>query len=234
MINNTWNVSYIPPFSRFYWLNIRRNSWHYFIYAGFCAPATMICTFVVALKGSLFQVIILYGSKLFDLVSKRIETMANLIDEEERRKELREIVQLHQLALEYLSYLESTMNLILISQMMGCLFVLCLVLFYVTSNFGVDAINIWIMLLVLLIEMTIYCFIGTDLSEKAAEVGHAMYRYPWYKDPVDMQKSVQLIIQRAQRPAGITAAKFYFVNVQRLVLTIRATFSYFLVLKDVF
>ncbi|XP_058448595.1 odorant receptor 13a-like [Malaya genurostris] len=219
---------------QFYWLDIRRNSTHFFIFTAFCAPATIITAYIIIVKGVILQVIIHYGSKIFDLVSKRIDAMAKLTNVDERHKEFLEIIRLHHLALEYMTYLENTASLILMNLMMSCLLVWCLMLFYVSSNFGPDAVNVIVLFVALVIEMAVYCINGSYLSEKAVEVAHAMYRYPWYKESIEMQKSVQFIIKRSQKPTGITAAKFYFVNIQRFGATLQATYSYFIILKDRF
>ncbi|XP_058448597.1 odorant receptor 49b-like [Malaya genurostris] len=219
---------------QFYWLDIRRNIRHYIIFTAFCCPVSCSSALIITLKGTIFQAIIYYGSKLFDLLSKRIHAMAAIADEEKRRRELREIVQLHQMTLAYLHYLESTLNIILLNQMLSCLFVWCLMLFYVSSNFGPEAVNVIVMFVVLVIEMAAYCVNGTILSGKAAGIAEAMYRYAWYRDPIDMQRTAASIILRAQKPTGVTDAKFYFVNVQRLGKTVQATYSYYLILKDRF
>ncbi|XP_058818984.1 odorant receptor 13a-like [Topomyia yanbarensis] len=221
--------------TQFYWLNIRRKLSHYAVFTFFCFPASCCSAFIITMKGTIFQVVIYYGSKLFDLLAKRIDVMADLAnDEDERRKELREIVQLHQLVLEYLDHLESTMSFILMNQIMSCLLVWCLMLFYVSTNFGADAANLILLFVILMGEMAIYCINGNILSDKAAEVAHAMYRYPWYREPADVQRTIRLIIQRAQKPTGVTAAKFYFVNIERFGATVQATYSYYLMLKNTF
>ncbi|XP_055543618.1 odorant receptor 13a-like [Wyeomyia smithii] len=220
--------------TQFYWLDVRRNSVHYCIFTTLCFVASSCSAYILTLKGSLFQVIIRYGYRLFELVTKRIASMAQLDQVDERRAELREIIQLHQMALEYLEHLESTMSFILLNQTLSCLLVWCLMLFYVSSNFGLDAANVLILFIVLLVEMYVFCKNGTILSEKAAEVANAIYFYDWYMDPVDLQQKILLIIQQAQKPTGITAARFYYINIQRFGATAQATYSYYLILKNRF
>ncbi|XP_058448594.1 putative odorant receptor 92a, partial [Malaya genurostris] len=217
---------------QFYWLDILRNPTHFFIFTAFCYPASCCSAVIVALKGIVFQQIIYYGSKLFDLLAKRIDAMANIAQLNGRRVELREIIVLHQMALKYLEHLESTMTVILMNQMMSCTLVWCLMLFYVTKNFGPEAVPVIILFLLMVVEMAVYCTNGTILSDKAAKIANAMYAYSWYREPVDVQKAAQFIIQRAQKPAGVTAAKFYFVDIEKFATTAQATFSYYLILKN--
>ncbi|XP_058817630.1 odorant receptor 63a-like [Topomyia yanbarensis] len=219
---------------QFYWLDIRRNILHYTIYMIFCCPASACSAYQSTIKGAVFLVIIQYGSKLFDLVAKRIAAMEQLVNPNERRDELRKIIELHNLALKYLEHLETTVSLILINQTMNCILIWCLLMIYISTNFGPNAANVILLFVVLFGEMVVYCINGTLLSDKASKVVDAMYGYPWYQESVEMQKGAILVIQRAQRKSGITAAKFYFVNVARLGSMMQATYSYYLILKDRF
>lgn len=62
----------------------------------------------------------------------------------------------------------------------------------------------------------------------------AIYSYPWYKEPVAIQKEIQLMILRSQKKIGITAAKFYFVDIERFGMVVQASYSYYLILKERF
>ncbi|KAL9697495.1 hypothetical protein quinque_000936 [Culex quinquefasciatus] len=58
------------------------------------------------------------------------------------------------------------------------------------------------------------------------------YNAQWAKLPVDVQKGVGLILQRAQKWEGITAARFYQVNVERFGAMVHTSYSIYVVLKD--
>ena len=57
-----------------------------------------------------------------------------------------------------------------------------------------------------------YSYLGTELAEEAAAVGEAIYDLPWYEHSVELQRYYRLIIQRTQRPTGITGAKLFVVH----------------------
>lgn len=69
---------------------------------------------------------------------------------------------------------------------------------------------------------------------QAAAVANSIYCYPWYLEPVPVQKAIQLMILRSQRKIGITAAKFYFVDIGRFGVVVQASYSYYLILKERF
>ncbi|XP_055543619.1 odorant receptor 49b-like [Wyeomyia smithii] len=219
---------------QFYGLDIRRNFCHYLIYTIFCCFASVSSAYESSIKGTVFLIILQYGSQLFELVSKRISNLKQISEGVERNRELRKIIELHNFALDYLRHLEATVSFVLINQTLNCIFIWCLMLFYVSTNFGPEAMNVILLFVVLLVEMAVCCINGTMISEKAAQVGHAMYQHPWYNDCVELQQTSRFIIQRAQKPTGLTAAKFYFVNIQRLGSMFHATYSYYLILKKRF
>ncbi|XP_053690904.1 odorant receptor Or2-like [Sabethes cyaneus] len=219
---------------QFYGLNIRQNLGHYIIYMIFCCLASYSSGIQSSIKGTVFLIILLYGSKLFELVEKRISDLKQIKAAAKRHRELREIIEVHNLALDYLRYLEETISFVLINQSVNCIIMWCLMLFYVSTNFGPEATNGIMLFFVLVVEMVVYCINGTMISEKAGRVAHAMYEHPWFDDRIELRRSARFIIQRAQKPAGLTAAKFYYVNIQRLGSMCQATYSYYLILKKRF
>ncbi|XP_055543615.1 odorant receptor Or2-like [Wyeomyia smithii] len=187
------------------------------------------------LKGVTAQIIIHYGAKLFELVSKRIKLMEQIADSNQRDCELREIIDLHNLSLEYLRHMEHTLSFSLLNITLSCLMMWCLMLFYISKNFnGANGAPLLSLFVALLGEMTVYSINGTNLQEQAAMVADAMYAYPWYREPVAMQRAVRFMIQRAQQPAGITAAKFHYIDLQSFGSMLQATYSYYLILKERF
>lgn len=104
-----------------------------------------------------------------------------------------------------------------------------------------------------LIETYGYSYLGTELSEDAKAVGHAVYDLPWYEDSAQLQRYYRLMIQRSQQNIGVTAAKFFIVGIEKfgkvfmehpnivdtyidfstLFQVVNLSYSYYLVLKDV-
>ncbi|EDS37168.1 olfactory receptor [Culex quinquefasciatus] len=219
---------------KFFGLDIERNVHHYMIYI-----LSMICpisasAYQSSIKMIVIVVVIQYGAKLFDLVAKRVTVLELIKSDQERHDELREIIKLHNLALEYVEHLEETVCFIMINQILSCMLISCLMMFYITTNFGPNVATVVQLFMVLVGEMIVYCFNGTMLIEKATSVVDALFYYPWYKEPIWVQKVFLRMIQRGQRPTGITAAKFYYVDVNRLGVVFQASYSYYLILKNSF
>ncbi|XP_062551601.1 odorant receptor 63a-like [Armigeres subalbatus] len=219
---------------QFYYLDIRRNIFHYLIYFCCCFPAVLCSAYQSSIKATVFLTSLQYGTKLFDLIHLRIKSLNSLEAGEERREELRQIIELHKMTLKYTQLLEETITLILINQMLNCVAIWCLMMVYLSTNYGPNAVNVAVLFIVLMGEMVFYCVNGTRLSENAQNVSNAIYNYQWYYESVGMQRDFRFMIQRAQQPTGVTAAKFYFVNIERLGIVMQASYSYYLLLKSQF
>ncbi|XP_053690899.1 odorant receptor 63a-like [Sabethes cyaneus] len=221
--------------TNFYGLDTRRDLVPYVIFTILGTVGGSCCGFTVLLKGVIAQVAIRYGAKLFEIVSKRINAMEQMAEPDQRKRELLEIIELHNLALKYLRHLEFTISISLLNITLSCLFMWCLLMFYLSKDAGgPNGVCVLILFIVTLVEMTIYSVNGTNLQNKAYEVANAIYQYPWHRESIGMQQAVRFIIQKAQRPAGITAGKFHYIDLQQLGSMIQASYSYYLILKDRF
>ncbi|XP_062551608.1 odorant receptor 22c-like [Armigeres subalbatus] len=244
IVSTLYLVAFVPSSKRgdyvlvvevqFFYLDIRRNFFHYLIHYALCAPPSLCSAYQSCIKGTIFLTSLQYGAELFELLHMRIRSLDSMEAGEQRRDELRKIIELHKLTLKYAQLLEKTITFILINQMLNCMAIWCLMMVYLSSNYGPNAINVVVMFVVLMGEMVVYCFNGTRLSENALEVSNVIYNYQWYEEPVAMQRDMRFMIQRAQKPTGITAAKFYFVNIERLGIVMQASYSYYLLLKNNF
>ncbi|KXJ80439.1 hypothetical protein RP20_CCG025037 [Aedes albopictus] len=242
--NETDSVEFVLPLeNKFYGLDTRRNILHYIIYMMMLTPAVCGSASLSIVKGTVLFTIIRYGATLFELVSLKIADLgdpSNFRDQDDletqrkRQDRLQEIITLHQTALEFADLLENTMQHILLSQFVNCLLISCLMMFYISSTYGPNVVNMVILFAVLMVEVFAYCYNGDELSEKAAAVANSIYCYPWYLEPVPVQKAIQLMILRSQRKIGITAAKFYFVDIGRFGVVVQASYSYYLILKERF
>lgn len=120
-------------FNRFFGLDIERNVYHYMIYiVGMVCPVGA-SAYQSSIKMIVIVVVIQYGAKLFDLVAKRVAVLELIKTDQERHDELREIIKLHNLALEYVEYLEETVCFIMINQILSCMLISCLMMFYITT-----------------------------------------------------------------------------------------------------
>lgn len=114
-------------------MDIRRNLLDYVIYVVFCSIAVLFSAYQSTLKGTAILVSIQYGTKLFELVSMSIDRLGSAKEGIARRDKLREIVNLHTQALQYTEHLEDTVCFIMINQILNCILIWCLMMFYLST-----------------------------------------------------------------------------------------------------
>ncbi|XP_065075858.1 odorant receptor 67a-like [Ochlerotatus camptorhynchus] len=139
---------------------------------------------------------------------------------------------MHDDVLRCVELLNETRNFPLLVQIVNCVLMWCMMAVYLTMNFNGDAVNILVLFIVLTIETYGVCVLGSELSQKNVDLQRAIYDFPWYNVPVDMQKSLLQMLQRAQQPVGITAAGFCYVDIERFGKIVQTSYQIFVVMKD--
>lgn len=122
---------------------------------------------------------------------------------------------------------------------------------FLFQKVDLNLINVMIIFGLSLAQVFGYSYLGSQLTEEADAVGKAIYDLPWYEHSIELQRFYRLIIQRTQRPTGITGATFFivqrttFASVRYSVFdggvflifdclqVVQMSYSYYLVLKDV-
>lgn len=74
-----------------------------------------------------------------------------------------------------------------------------------------------------------YCVSGTNLSDYSVSVSDTIYEINWMVADTSIQKSFALMMQRAQRPIKLTAAKFVFLSLQTFTSVSRNVFKFLLI-----
>uniref|UniRef100_A0A8D8J0Y7 Odorant receptor coreceptor n=1 Tax=Culex pipiens TaxID=7175 RepID=A0A8D8J0Y7_CULPI len=114
-----------------------------------------------------------------------------------------------------------------------CIMVWCLNMIYISQKIDLNLINVMIIFFLSLVHVFCYSYLGSELAEEAAAVGTAIYDLPWYEHSAELQRYYRLMLQRTQRPTGITGVKFFVVERTTFFSVVQMAYSYYLVLKDV-
>lgn len=85
-------------------------------------------------------------------------------------------------------------------------------------------------LLCINMQLFTFSFFGSKLLSHSAKIAETVYEIRWYNKPIPLQKYISLIMIRAQRPMGISAAKFYFISLQSFAkVCVAFTFRFMLI-----
>ncbi|XP_039314405.1 odorant receptor 4-like [Solenopsis invicta] len=88
-----------------------------------------------------------------------------------------------------------------------------------------------ILLIVLLLEMFVYTFVGDYLKCQMEEIADSIYSSNWYCLPAKLMRNVLFVIMRSQQPVQLLAGKFFIVNIKTFMTILRTSLSYFSVLR---
>ncbi|XP_065075828.1 uncharacterized protein LOC135699475 [Ochlerotatus camptorhynchus] len=230
--NGTEKAEYVTMMEQeFYGLNVRGNFGHYVIYVALAGLGHYYSAVFFAIVGVVMLCGVSCSIVLFRLVIVRLNKLHELSGSE-LREELRDIIDLHGDALKCTQLLEKIANLAMIVQMVDCVLIWISMVLYVRDNLDVNAISVLVLLVVLTGETYALCNLLTKLTGESLAVTRAIIDCPWYGLPLDVQKALSFVIFRAQRKEGITAAKFFFMDIERFGKVAQTSYSIYVVLKD--
>uniref|UniRef100_A0A182G029 Uncharacterized protein n=1 Tax=Anopheles albimanus TaxID=7167 RepID=A0A182G029_ANOAL len=220
----------------FYWLDNRSSISGYSVFSAFTLPLMYVCAYTGTVKVLTVCNSIKYCETVLRLVVLKVEQLPDLPTERERIEAISEARELHQRALRCAELLELVLQPILFLQFVLCIQIWCaMMLYFSVSGESVKLMNIFLLFLFVSIETFGFCYLGTKLSDESINVGQAVwFGTEWYTLDCRMQRNIGFIIMRSQRRVGVTAAKFCFVDMEQFGMMLNMSYSYFVVLKDVF
>nr|QXO36153.1 olfactory receptor Or16 [Anopheles merus] len=216
----------------FYRLNVREKLDHYLIFGAIMVPISFLCALVGTAKLVSILSLIKYCTVYFQLVKIKLEEVGR---SENYTREIRSTIQMHQSALSCADLLHDITAPIMLLQLVLCILVWSSMLLYFTvAGFNTQFISLFILFMFDTTETFGYCFLGNQLSDESARVASVVYDCRWEDLPPPLRKDLQLTMLRAQRPVGITAGKFCFMNMEQFGEVVKTTYSFFVVLRDQF
>uniref|UniRef100_A0A182PZ19 Uncharacterized protein n=1 Tax=Anopheles epiroticus TaxID=199890 RepID=A0A182PZ19_9DIPT len=234
--NGTEPVEFLLPVeSRFFFLDIRHSIGHYTVFSLLACPAFLFTAYLTVVKGLVFIGIIVYNTLQYQLVSRGVQELKGLEPGTTPfRNRLTEIIDQHGAATQCTKLLDSVLNLMLLVQFTNTVLMCCLFMFYVSKNINTGAVNVLLLFLALTVENLCFSYFGNRLSTENTAVASAVYNTAWYQYSPQLQKQLQQIIRHAYIPRGITVGKFYIVDMASFGQLLKAIFSYYLILKELF
>uniref|UniRef100_A0A182FZL9 Uncharacterized protein n=2 Tax=Anopheles albimanus TaxID=7167 RepID=A0A182FZL9_ANOAL len=216
----------------FYGLDTRTS----FLPAMFCGllmlPMIYMCGLTGGVKMAMIVNMIGYCAMCFDLISLKLQEVSRRGTHE---KEIKEIVKMHQDALQCAKLVEKQVSLVLLLQVVLCVLIWSFILLFLTIK-GVrnsQSINLIVLFLFDTAETVAYCYSGDVLSSAGSQVAKAVYHVNWESQTTAVQADLQLILLRAQQPVGVTAGKFSFMSIALFGNLVQKTYSFYIVLRDV-
>uniref|UniRef100_A0A1S4H1T9 Uncharacterized protein n=1 Tax=Anopheles gambiae TaxID=7165 RepID=A0A1S4H1T9_ANOGA len=215
----------------FYYLDIRFNLLHYSLYFGAVSGLSVIGSLALCTKDVMDFSLIRTASMLFQATAQQIR---NLPPGASQAK-LEAIIHSHRSTLKCAAQLQNALNPALLIQITFCTAIWCLMLFYILLlGFTSKVMNVCLLLLVLTCETYSYCQLGTQFTSNAEEVLDELQQLARYDQSIPIQKQIYFMIHRSQTRIELTAGKLFPVNIAQFSEIVKKSYSYYLVLKDIF
>ncbi|XP_035907269.1 uncharacterized protein LOC118509993 [Anopheles stephensi] len=214
-----------------YYLDIRYNVLHYSFYTLIICMLTVTSALSLCIKDVMDVSVIKTTALMFQVTAMQIRELREYISQ----TQLNTVIASHRDTLLCAQSLQDTLNLSLLFQLTFCSAIWCLMLFYILMmGFDSRILNVVILLLIVTIETYTYCTLGTHLTDKGEEVLMALQQLAWYDQSVTVQKQILLMISRSQKPIILTAGKLFYASVLQFSEMVQKSYSFYLVLKNVF
>ncbi|KAL0117024.1 hypothetical protein PUN28_010117 [Cardiocondyla obscurior] len=127
------------------------------------------------------------------------------------------IVEHHLRVLSFVAQMEALLNQICFMELLGCTFNLCMLGYYVITEWNVTEKRLSIAYIVIYISMSfnifIFCYIGETVTEQCKQVGETVYMTNWYRLPHKTARGLILIISRSNNVIKLTAGKLVYLSI---------------------
>ncbi|PSN50415.1 Odorant receptor 59 [Blattella germanica] len=84
------------------------------------------------------------------------------------------------------------------------------------------------------LQIGLPCYCATQLQTQSMAVAEAAYNCAWYEEPVSFQKSISLILMRAQKPELIFVGPFGTMSLELFAGVAQSAYSYLTLLRQVY
>uniref|UniRef100_A0A182KBW4 Odorant receptor n=1 Tax=Anopheles christyi TaxID=43041 RepID=A0A182KBW4_9DIPT len=215
----------------FYYLDIRYSLLHYSFYTIIICLLSLTSSSSLCIKDIMDVAVIKATSLMFQVTAMQIRELRDQITQ----AELNNVIRSHRDTLLCAQWLQDALNMSLLIQLTFCSLIWCLMMFYILMmGFDSRILNVVILLLIVTVETYTYCKLGTQLTDKGEEVLVALQQLAWYNQPVPIQKQILFMIRRSQKPIVLSAGNLFYANVRQFSEMVQKSYSFYLVLKNVF
>uniref|UniRef100_A0A8D8AJS1 Odorant receptor n=1 Tax=Culex pipiens TaxID=7175 RepID=A0A8D8AJS1_CULPI len=170
----------------------------------------------------------------FRILEHDFENLKSSSDINETSESVRILVEKHQRLDKFKEAVDGIFRFTLCYNFFVSSIIICIQGFMVTAASGYTLIKFALFLASFLVELFLLCFYGQDVSESSSKVAQAAYNCSWYNESKKFRQLILQIIMKAQRPLVLMAWKFWPVDIVTFCGILKASWSYFTLLRTVY
>ncbi|XP_052863326.1 odorant receptor 83a [Anopheles cruzii] len=145
---------------------------------------------------------------------------------------LDDCIRHHLVVLRYCELLEDCYHPYVLLKLFHIVLLLCFLAFMATESLStMKLINVLEYFILTMSELYLYCFLGQILQNQAFKVGDALWNSPWQQCGALYRRRMLIVLMNAQRPVRLTGMKLYELNLETYYTVLKASFSYYTIIK---
>nr|QEI46832.1 odorant receptor 16 [Galleria mellonella] len=147
---------------------------------------------------------------------------------------LRRCIAEHQAILSTVVKIQETFSEPLFAQFTVSIFIICVTAYQLVfeTKSTLRLIAMLAYLLVMMLQVFLFCYQGNELSEESTNVANAVYTCPWYACSAKLRRLLLLPMTRSVRVARITAGGITTLSLAAFMAIIKASYTFFTVLQQ--
>ncbi|XP_076224778.1 odorant receptor 4-like isoform X2 [Nomia melanderi] len=141
-----------------------------------------------------------------DVMMHRLNNLVDLKNKGEIDRRMIQIVEHHIRTLRFSATVETLLQEVCFLEFVGSIFLMCLLEYYILMDWGSNTLSFvtyFALLISLMFNIFILCYIGDLLVEKTGNVGISCFMMDWYKFPTDTIRALIMIID-SQNVTGLS------------------------------
>ncbi|XP_059615687.1 putative odorant receptor 85d [Phlebotomus argentipes] len=153
-----------------------------------------------------------------------------------RNARLKSAIERHHTLIDLCAEMEDIYNFSILCNFVLSSLMICLVGFQSTNpDVHFDILFKYVMFLICAMwQVFCLCYYGNVLLETSQALSWGAFCSQWHREDAEYQKSILMILMRAQRPQYVTAGKFSIVSLRSFTAILSTAFSYFTLLRSVY
>ncbi|XP_043282233.1 odorant receptor 49b-like [Venturia canescens] len=180
---------------------------------------------------SLIAIYVMHACCLFQVVQRQLRAIFDYSKTlEELTLRLAVIVENHSAAIRYAQRIEKALNVVFLSEMVGCTVIICFLEFGVLKDWEdkkmIGVMTYAVLMTSIFVNVFIFSFTGDRLKEQSEKVGECSYCIEWYDLPKDLANDLMFIMVRASRPSNLTAGKVFDLSLQGFCEVVKTSAAY--------
>ncbi|XP_076224790.1 odorant receptor 82a-like isoform X1 [Nomia melanderi] len=171
-----------------------------------------IILFINCGTNSLIASMTMHSCGMFEVVNRQLRSLFDR-DKDEMKGCLRDIVRHHLKAIAFAELIETNLNAVFLTEMVGCTLIICFLEYGVIMEWEdknmFSMVTYFLLMTWMFLNVYILSYIGDYLKRESEKVKFTSYSMPWYNYSKDVNENLRLIMLRPLRPTCFTAAKFF-------------------------